>query len=73
MATPTGPKAPKPSNPYLKYGGLGLQLLATIGLFAWAGYWLDNRLALKFPVFLLLFTFAGLGGSLYQLYRRVMK
>lgn len=73
MAAPTGPRAPKPANPYARYGGLGLQLLATIGLFAWLGHWLDSRLQLKFPLFLLLLTFAGFGGWLYQLYRRLMR
>ncbi|MCU0420723.1 MAG: AtpZ/AtpI family protein [Cyclobacteriaceae bacterium] len=73
MAAPTGPKEPKPSNQYLKYSGLGLQLLVTIGLCAWLGHWLDVRLGLKFPIFLLVLTFAGLGGSMYQLYRQLMR
>lgn len=67
------PKKPKPFNNYLRYSGLGLQLLLTIGVGAWLGYWLDDFFDLKFPVFLLLLTFSSLGGSLYQLYRQLMQ
>lgn len=62
-------KQQKPSNGYLKYSQLGLQLLATIGLGAWGGYALDKYLGLKFPAFLLTFVFIAFGGSMYMLYR----
>ncbi len=73
MAAPTGPKEPKPSNQYIKYSGLGLQLLVTIGLCTWLGHWIDRQLELKFPIFLLVLTFLGLGGSMFQLYRTLTK
>lgn len=63
------PKKPKPSNDFLKYSGLGLQLLAGIALAAWLGYKLDRHLNLKFPAFLLSFVFITFGGMMYQLYR----
>ena len=46
---PLQEQKPKPYNSYLKYSSLALQLLATIGLFAWLGYKVDGWLALKYP------------------------
>lgn len=39
----------KPATPQsgLKYVGLGLQLAATVGLFTWLGWWLDQRYGWK--------------------------
>ena len=70
---PSGAKKPKPSSSYLKYSGLGLQLLLTIGLAAWAGLSLDRYIGIKFPAFLLTFVFAAFGGSMYFLYRVLNK
>ncbi|HEY5824709.1 MAG TPA: AtpZ/AtpI family protein [Cyclobacteriaceae bacterium] len=66
-------KKPKPSNDFLKYSSLGLQLVAGIGLAAWLGYKLDLYLHLKFPAFLLGFVFVSFGGMMYQLYRSINK
>jgi hypothetical protein len=56
-------------NAYLRYGGLGVQLLLTIGVAGWLGYKLDEYLSLKFPAFLLLFVLLAFSGTLYMLYR----
>jgi F0F1-type ATP synthase assembly protein I len=74
MAKDPGPsdkKAPKPFNTYLKYSGLAIQLVVTIGVAGWLGYLLDNYLSLKFPVFTLVFTMASFGGSFYLLFRSI--
>jgi F0F1-type ATP synthase assembly protein I len=63
----------KPINSFLKYSGLGLQMLVTIGVGAWLGHKLDQYLQLKFPVFLLMFVFLLFGGVMYQLYRMLNK
>jgi len=63
------PKKPKPSNDFLKYSSLGIQLVLGIGLAAWLGHKLDQYLDLKFPAFLLGFVFITFGGMMYQLYR----
>ena len=63
----------KPVNSFLKFSGLGLQMLASIGLGAWLGMKLDQYLELQFPVFLLTFVFAIFGGLMYQLYRSLNK
>jgi F0F1-type ATP synthase assembly protein I len=72
---PTDPKKSRPSesNSYLKYSGLGIQLVGTIGLFAWAGYLLDQYLSIQFPVFLLSFVLLAFLGNMVVLYRSVRK
>ncbi|HEX7015566.1 MAG TPA: AtpZ/AtpI family protein [Cyclobacteriaceae bacterium] len=56
-------------NTVIRYGGLGMQMLLTIGVAGWLGHKLDEYLALEFPAFLLLFVMVALGGTLYKLYR----
>jgi F0F1-type ATP synthase assembly protein I len=63
----------KPVNQFLKYSGLGIQMMAAIGLAAWLGIKLDQYLELKFPLFLLTFVFLIFGGLMYQLYRSLNK
>lgn len=67
------PKKSNPYNTYLRYSGLGLQLLVTLGVAGWLGYLLDNYLHLTFPVFMLLFGFAAFTGTLYQLYKTISR
>lgn len=66
-------KSKRQVNNYMRYSGLGIQLLLTIGVAGWLGYKLDGYLALKFPVFMLLFGFMAFGGSMYQIYRSLNK
>jgi hypothetical protein len=62
-------KEKEPQNNFLKYTGLGLQLLFTIGVSAWLGLKLDQYLGLRFPAFLLSFTLLSFAGLMYKLYR----
>ena len=62
-------KQQKPSNSYLRYSQLGIQLFGTIGLAAWGGYALDKKLGLTFPAFLLTFVFLAFGASMFMLYK----
>lgn len=64
---------PNPSNSYLKYSNLALQLLLGIGLAGWLGYKLDQYLSIAFPAFMLTFGFVAFGGMLYQIYRSLNK
>jgi hypothetical protein len=67
------PKKPKPSNDFLRYSSLGIQLVLAIGIAAWLGHRLDEYLNFKFPAFLLGFVFITFGGMMYQLYRSINK
>lgn len=45
--------------------------MASIGLFGYAGYWIDKKFASK-PLFLLIGLFCGMGIGFYQFYRVLM-
>jgi len=65
---PDGPP-PRGSN-FAKYSGLGIQMLAIIGLGTWFGVWLDGRLGSSpwgTVVLMLLSVFA----AMYQVIRSV--
>jgi F0F1-type ATP synthase assembly protein I len=64
-------KKPSRYNNYLKYSGLGLQLLLTIGISGWLGYLLDQYLNNKYPIFMLLLGFLGFFGIMYKIYRSI--
>ena len=67
------PKKQKPYKDYLRYSGLGFQILFTIGTAAWVGYRIDRFIGWKFPVFLLLFVLGAFTGIIYKLYRSIDK
>jgi F0F1-type ATP synthase assembly protein I len=67
------PERQNPSNAYLKYSSLALQLLIGIGAAGWLGHLLDNYLGFEFPVFMLTFGFLAFGGMIYQIYRSLNK
>jgi F0F1-type ATP synthase assembly protein I len=56
-------------NSYLRYSGLAVQLLVTLALAGWIGYEIDQWMANKYPVFMLLLGFVAFVGSIYQVYR----
>lgn len=70
---PSSQKEQKPYNSFLKYSGLGLQMVLTIGVAGWLGYLLDKKLSFQFPVFLLTFVVMALVGSLYLLIKNLPK
>ncbi|MFT3884421.1 MAG: AtpZ/AtpI family protein [Flavobacteriales bacterium] len=70
MDTPTPndlEKARKQVNNYLRYSGIGFQMAATIGLGAFAGWWLDKQLQWGFPLFTLVLSLGGVAAALYFL------
>lgn len=67
-AAPTG-RAPVQSTG-AEYAGLGLQLGGAIALFAFFGWWLDERLGTS-PWLLLALVFLGAFAGFYSVYRRV--
>lgn len=56
---------------FIKYSGLGFQMLATIGLFAFAGYKLDEYRHSDKSIFMALFGVIGVIVSLYQVVRQL--
>ncbi|RZL00038.1 MAG: AtpZ/AtpI family protein [Hymenobacter sp.] len=80
MATnPLPPSAPNstPSTDRLrsfaKYSGIAFQMLATIGLSAWAGTWLDGHFHTKNPWWTIGLMLFGVLAALYQVIRGLTK
>ena len=60
---------------YRKAGPLmaaSTQLVAAVGLFCWAGYWLDQKLGNRTPWFLLLGAALGMTGGFISFFRTVL-
>ena len=53
-----------------EYAGLGIQLGGAIALFAFVGWWLDERLGTS-PWLLIALVFLGAFAGFYSVYRRV--
>ena len=60
-------------NPFLKYSSLAMQMVATIGIAAWAGHKVDLYFDFKFPAFLFSLVFLTFGGIMYKLYLSITK
>ena len=66
-------KKSNPTKEYLRYAGLGFEVLACILLFAGGGYALDNWLGNEQPWFLLFLSLLGCGMAMYLLIRAFNK
>lgn len=56
---------------YVRYSGLGFQVIIIILLGAWLGKWLDEKLSNDFPALTLTITFLSVFLSMYYLYKKV--
>ncbi|HEY1024776.1 MAG TPA: AtpZ/AtpI family protein [Sphingobacteriaceae bacterium] len=56
-------------NNYVRYTGLGFQMIAVIGVFAFIGYKLDEWQQTKQPVYTALLSVIGVCAALYQVVR----
>jgi F0F1-type ATP synthase assembly protein I len=65
--TPGG--SPRRDNP-VRYAGLGVSFAATVGVLAYAGYWIDGKLGSS-PAFLLAGVLLGFLGATFSLIRHV--
>lgn len=75
---PTPPRPTPDDNPdrlraVAKYSGIAAQMIATIGLSTWAGYWLDGHFQTNTPWFTLSLMLLGLFAALYNVIRSVTK
>lgn len=81
MSTPTPPPPRRPESEgnsdrmraVARYSGIAAQMMATIGLSTWAGYWLDKHFQTKTPWFTLSLMLLGLFAALYNVIRSVTK
>ncbi|MES2827189.1 MAG: AtpZ/AtpI family protein [Bacteroidota bacterium] len=63
----------KEVNNFAKYSSISFQMLATIGVFAFCGYKLDEYQHAKQPIFTAIFSLAGVIISLYQVIKQLNK
>ncbi|TKC00229.1 AtpZ/AtpI family protein [Pedobacter cryophilus] len=60
------PQKEKPAlNSYIKYSGLGFQMIGVIGAFTFAGYKLDESQQTKTPIYTGILSLIGVLASLY--------
>ncbi|HKG06578.1 MAG TPA: AtpZ/AtpI family protein [Pedobacter sp.] len=60
-------------NNFAKYSAISFQMLATIGLFTFAGYKLDEYKQSRVPVFTAILSLVGVIISLYQVVKQLNK
>ena len=63
----------KEVNNFAKYSSISFQMLATIGVFAFIGYKLDQYKQTKTPIFTAIFSLIGVVISLYQVVKQLNK
>lgn len=63
----------KPPNNYMKYAGMGAQMIVTIGLGVFAGVKLDQWLKWKFPVFTVVLSLFSVFAAIYLAVKDLLK
>jgi len=66
-------KVKKDRSTYIYYSGLGFQMIATIGLFSYIGYRIDQSKSGEAGLYTALFALGGVFVSLISTIRSVMK
>jgi len=66
-------KKKKSFDNYIRYSGMGVQMLAIIAAGVFGGYKLDIIAGNKFPVFLILFSILSVGFSIYSAVKDFLK
>jgi len=70
---PVDMKVKKDRSTYIYYSGLGFQMIATIGVFAYIGYRIDQSKSGEAGLYTALFALGGVFVSLISTIRSVMK
>jgi len=63
------PEKPKGPPIYVKYIGLSFQLFGVIAAGTAFGWWVQSKTDMKFPVWLLLFSFLSITLAFYQIWK----
>ena len=71
FAVPMGENEKRNTTNFVKYTGLGFQMLATIGICAFAGYKIDEYRDSEKLIFTALLGLLGVVASLYQVVRQL--
>jgi hypothetical protein len=68
MKTGYPDRKPTGTPAHVKYIGLSFQLFGVIGAGTWFGWWIQQKSEMKFPIWLLLFSFLSVVIAFYQLW-----
>ena len=66
-------KKPPTPDSYMRYATMGTQMLIIMALGAFGGYWLDQWLQLKFPLFTILLSLISIAAALYLSVKDLLK
>jgi len=66
-------KGKRALNSYAYYSGMGFQMIAVIGIFAFIGYQIDEGRGSNTPIFTAFLSLAGVCASMYLVIRSVNK
>jgi F0F1-type ATP synthase assembly protein I len=73
MKTPEDNKSKNERIDFVKYSSIGFQMLATIGLFAFIGYKIDEHQNNSKPIITAILSLIGVAISLYQVVKQLNK
>lgn len=71
MENPGNEDKKKALNDYVKYSGIGFQMLGIILIGVFVGRKLDEWIGTKFPLFTLIFTLGSVGLAMFVVIREV--
>ncbi|ETZ20290.1 AtpZ/AtpI family protein [Pedobacter sp. V48] len=60
-------------NTFAKYSSISFQMLATIGVFAFIGYKIDEYRGSKTRIITAVFSLIGVGAAMYQVVKQLNK
>ena len=58
---------------FLYFSGMGFQMIAIIGVFAYIGYKIDESKGSEKPIFTAVFSLLGVGLSLYSVIKSIVR
>ena len=71
LKQPHDPKKDNAASSFIKYSSIGFQMLATIGLFAFVGYKIDQHQNNSKPIVAAILSLIGVVISLYQVIKQL--
>lgn len=63
----------KSMSRFMYFSGMGFQMIAIIGVFAYIGHKIDESKGSEKPVFTAIFSLLGVGISLYSVIKSIVK
>ncbi|WP_156133178.1 AtpZ/AtpI family protein [Lacinutrix sp. Hel_I_90] len=65
-------KPKKQLNNYIKFTTIAFQMIATIGLLSFVGWWLDSKFPNNYSAYTVIFSLLGVFLAIYQVIKQVI-